>query len=61
MSPETSAFPAKSWRSAWRSIRLKEARNDEGEVIYPGIEGVRFHDLRHTAVTVMAEADYRIK
>ncbi len=24
--------------------------------IYPGLEHVRFHDLRHTAVTVMAEA-----
>ena len=35
--------PTKGWRSAWRSI-LKEA----------GIEA-RFHDLRHTAVTTMAE------
>jgi hypothetical protein len=24
-----------SWRSAWRSIRNKAARDDEGEVIYP--------------------------
>jgi integrase len=32
------------WRTAWRSI-LKEA----------GIKA-RFHDLRHTAVTTMAEA-----
>jgi integrase len=32
------------WRSAWRSI-LKQA----------GIKA-RFHDLRHTAVTTMAEA-----
>jgi integrase len=47
---------AKSWRSAWRSIRLKAARNDEDEVIYSRLERVRFHDLRHTAVTVMAEA-----
>lgn len=23
--------------------------------MYPGLDGVRFHDLRHTAVTVMAE------
>jgi len=35
--------PMKSWRSAWRSI-LNEA----------GIKA-RFHDLRHTAVTTMAE------
>jgi integrase len=36
--------PMADWRSAWRSI-LKEA----------GIKA-RFHDLRHTAVTTMAEA-----
>jgi len=36
--------PMAGWRSAWRSI-LKEA----------GIKA-RFHDLRHTAVTTMAEA-----
>jgi integrase len=46
---------AQSWRSAWRSIRQKAARNDDDEVIYPGLERVRFHDLRHTAVTVLAE------
>ena len=44
-----------SWRSAWRSIRNKAARDDEGEVIYPGLQTVRFDDLRHTAVTTMAE------
>lgn len=47
--------PITSWRSAWRSIRHKAARNDEGEVIYPGLQAIRFHDLRHTAVTTMAE------
>lgn len=36
--------PMAGWRSAWRSI-LKEA----------GVKA-RFHDLRHTAVTTMAEA-----
>ncbi len=46
---------AKGWRTAWRSIRRKAARNDTGEIIYPNLEGLRFHDLRHTAVTVMAE------
>ena len=44
-----------SWRSAWRSIRNKAARDDEGEMIYPGLQSIRFHDLRHTAVTTMAE------
>ncbi|MBA3515411.1 MAG: tyrosine-type recombinase/integrase [Pyrinomonadaceae bacterium] len=48
--------PITSWRTAWRSLRTKAARNDEGEIIYPALEGLRFHDLRHTAVTVMAEA-----
>ena len=33
----------------------KAARNDEGEVIYPGLLRVRFHDARHTAVTTLAE------
>jgi integrase len=44
-----------SWRSAWRSIRNNAARDDEGKVIYPGLQTIRFHDLRHTAVTTMAE------
>ena len=44
-----------SWRSAWRSIRHKASMNDEGAVIYPGLQTIRFHDLRHTAVTTMAE------
>jgi integrase len=37
--------PITSWRSAWRSI-LRAA----------GLKGVRFHDLRHSAVTTLAEA-----
>ena len=37
-------------------MRRKAATNDEGEVIYPNLLTVRFHDLRHTAITVMAEA-----
>ncbi len=40
--PDQHVFPT-DWRSAWRSI-LREA----------GIKA-RFHDLRHTAVTMMAE------
>jgi integrase len=35
----------KSWRTAWR--RLTEAA---------GLKGFRFHDLRHTAITELAEA-----
>ena len=37
--------PQKSWRSAWRTL-TKAA----------GILGFRFHDLRHQAITEMAEA-----
>ncbi|HKZ77400.1 MAG TPA: tyrosine-type recombinase/integrase, partial [Pyrinomonadaceae bacterium] len=47
--------PIVTWRTAWRSIRYKAARNDEGEVIYPNLERVRFHDGRHTAITTLAE------
>ena len=47
--------PITSWRSAWRSKRHKASRNDENEVIYAGLQHVRFHDLRHTAWTTMAE------
>ena len=36
--------PMKSWRSAWRNLR-KAA----------GLEGLRMHDGRHSAVTTMAE------
>ena len=37
--------PQKSWRSAWRSLR-KAA----------GLPGLRFHDLRHHAITELAES-----
>jgi len=37
--------PQKSWRSAWRSLR-KAA----------GIPSLRFHDLRHHAITELAES-----
>jgi integrase len=37
--------PQKSWRSAWRSLR-KAA----------GIGAIRFHDLRHHAITELAES-----
>jgi intergrase/recombinase len=35
----------KKWDSAWRSLRHKA-----------GLDGLRFHDLRHTFLTQMAEA-----
>lgn len=37
--------PQKSWRSAWRSLTTAA-----------GMRGLRFHDLRHQAITEMAEA-----
>jgi integrase len=36
--------PMKSWRSAWRSLRTAA-----------GLEGLRMHDGRHTAVTTLCE------
>jgi integrase len=36
--------PVKDWRSAWRSLRAKA-----------GLSWLRFHDLRHTAITNLAE------
>ena len=37
--------PQKSWRTSWRRL-TKEA----------GLPGLRFHDLRHAAITTLAEA-----
>ena len=38
--------PMKKWDSAWRALRHEA-----------GLDGLRFHDLRHTFITHMAEAD----
>jgi integrase len=38
--------PQKSWRSAWRKLTEKA-----------GMKGFRFHDLRHQAITEMAETN----
>jgi integrase len=38
------AKPMKSWRSAWSGLRKKA-----------GLPGIRFHDLRHQAITEMCE------
>jgi integrase len=37
--------PVKSWRTAWRRLTKKA-----------GLPGFRFHDLRHTAITSLAES-----
>jgi integrase len=37
--------PQKSWRSAWRTLTKKA-----------GLPGFRFHDLRHCAITQLAES-----
>lgn len=39
------SLPMKSWRTAWRSLTKKA-----------GLPGLRFHDLRHSAITVLAES-----
>jgi integrase len=36
--------PMKNWRTAWRSLTVKA-----------GLAGLRFHDLRHQAITELAE------
>jgi integrase len=38
-------FPLGSWRSAWRTLTKKA-----------GLPGLRFHDLRHQAITELAES-----
>jgi integrase len=57
--------PQKTWRTAWRSLvkatarRAAEGITDEAErkkVMAPFI-GMRFHDLRHLAVTKLAESE----
>ena len=37
--------PMKNWRSAWRSLTIKA-----------GLKGLRFHDLRHSSITILAES-----
>ena len=36
--------PQKTWRSAWKSLTIEA-----------GMKGLRFHDLRHHAITQLAE------
>jgi integrase len=39
------SVPVGSWRTAWRSLTKKA-----------GFGGLRFHDLRHTAISALGEA-----
>jgi integrase len=57
--------PQRGWRSAWRSLRIEAAKRaaegieDEAarkKAMAPFI-GLRFHDLRHTAITKLAEGE----
>jgi integrase len=51
--------PQKTWRSAWRSLvkeAVKQAMEQKQGDIAADIEGFRFHDLRHQAITELAEA-----
>ena len=49
--------PAKSWHTSWRAIRKQAAYDDESkELLYPNLKDFRFHNTRHCAVTVLAEA-----
>ncbi len=51
------AKPMTSWRSAWRAIRAAAAKGDAGKGIppMPSLARLRFHDLRHHAITELAE------
>src|SRR5690348_7128158 len=46
-----------SWRSAWRAIRAAAAKGDAEKGILPreSLARLRFHDLRHHAITELAE------
>jgi integrase len=51
------ARPMTTWRSAWRSLRAAAAKGDAEKGIppMPGLARLRFHDLRHHAITELAE------
>jgi integrase len=52
------AKPIISWRSAWRAIRAAAAKGDpeKGIPSMPKLARLRFHDLRHHAITELAES-----
>ena len=47
-----------SWRTAWRTLRNAAAKGDKEKGIpeMPRLANLRFHDLRHHAITVLAES-----
>ena len=49
--------PLTSWRSAWRAIRATAAKGDPDKGIppMPSLKTLRFHDLRHDAISQLAE------
>jgi integrase len=58
-------LPMKGWRTAWRSLVKEAVRLAEKAAKSAGVDpveagkpyrGMRFHDLRHCAVTMLAEA-----
>ena len=51
--------PQKTWRTAWRSLvkeAVKQANENGHKAIAAALKGFRFHDLRHQAITELAEA-----
>ena len=50
--------PMICWRSAWRAIRAAAAKGDPEKGIPPmaNLARLRFHDLRHHAITELAES-----
>jgi len=51
--------PLGSWRTAWRKLRKAAAKGDKEKGIpeMPQLANLRFHDLRHTAITTLAESE----
>ena len=49
--------PLTTWRSAWRAIRAAAAKGDAEKGIppLPSLRTLRFHDLRHDAISQLAE------
>jgi integrase len=49
--------PQKGWRTAWRNLTKEAVRRAEEAGIDPApLRGFRFHDLRHTSITRLAES-----
>ena len=51
--------PITSWRTAWRALRAAAAKGDKDKGIpaIPSLAKLRFHDLRHDAITRLAEGN----